>query len=192
MSAPASVAAGQDQSVAFIITHTIKAGEVERYESWLSDILGAVSSFHGYLGREIFRPAQGTRKYTTIVRFDSHDHLNAWVESDKRKSFVSGVTDMLEKGDQHQIRTGVDFWFTPEGVIAPKTWKQFLLTLTAVYPLSLIIPRLLDPLLIVAPVLGNQFIGGLLVAAILTALLTFVVMPRLTRLMERWLYEENR
>jgi hypothetical protein len=76
--------------------------------------------------------------------------------------------------------------------VSPKPWKQFLLTLTAVYPLSLIIPRLLDPLFRVAPFLGNQFISGLLVAAILTALLTFVVMPRFTRLVERWLYEETR
>jgi antibiotic biosynthesis monooxygenase (ABM) superfamily enzyme len=192
MSAPVSVSTSQDKSVAFIITHTVKAGEGERYERWLADILGAVSSFPGYLGRQVFPPAQGARKYTTIVHFDSHDHLEAWAESDKRKSFVGGVTDLLEKGDLHQIRTGVDFWFTPEGVVSPKPWKQFLLTLTAVYPLSLIIPRLLDPLFRVAPFLGNQLISGLLVAAILTALLTFVVMPRFTRLVERWLYKETR
>ena len=58
------------QSVAFIITHTIKAGEEERYEAWLIDMLSAVSRAPGYLGREVFRPAQGRRTYTSILRFD--------------------------------------------------------------------------------------------------------------------------
>lgn len=181
----------QNRTVALIITHTVKTGEEKRYEAWLTDILSAVSGFPGYLGREIFRPAQGTRTYTSIVRFDAASNLNAWVESDTRKSFVSRVSDLLEKGDVHEIRTGIDFWFTPEGVKPPRPWKQFLLTLSAVYPLSLLIPRLFSPLFSVAPLTAQPYIRGLLIAATLTALLTFVVMPRYTRLVKRWLYKES-
>lgn len=182
---------GQAKSVAFIITHTIKPGAENRYEDWLAEILRAVSNVPGYIGREIFRPAHGSRKYTSILRFDSLDGLNAWADSETRKSYVNQVNHLLEKGDQVEIRTGVDFWFTPEGIKPPKPWKQFLLTLSAVYPLSLIIPRLLRPLISIAPPLGHELIRGLLMAAILTALLTFVIMPRYTRLVKRWLYEET-
>lgn len=189
MSTPGSLTIDQNKSVALIITHTIKAGEEKRYEGWLTEILSAVSSCPGYLGREIFRPAQGTRTYTSIVRFDANNHLNAWVESETRNSLVSRVSDLLERGDVHEIRTGIDFWFTPEGVKPPKPWKQFLLTLSAVYPLSLIIPRLFSPLFRVVPILAQQFISGLLIAATLTALLTFVIMPRYTRLVKKWLYD---
>ena len=191
MSTTGRIEADQNRSVALIITHTIKTGEEKRYEAWLTEILSVVSSFTGYLGREIFRPTQGTRTYTSIVRFDANDHLNAWVESETRKSFVSRVSDLLEKGDVHEIRTGIDFWFTPEGVKPPKPWKQFLLTLSAVYPLSLIIPRLFSPLFSVAPLLGQPYIRGLLIAAALTALLTFVIMPRYTRLVKKWLYTDR-
>jgi antibiotic biosynthesis monooxygenase (ABM) superfamily enzyme len=185
-------AAGESASVAFIITHTIKAGEEKRYEDWLLDILNAVSRSSGYLGREIFRPAHGSRKYTTIIRFNSHEHLNAWAESDVRRSYVSSVSDLLERGDQHEIRTGIDFWFTPEGIRPPKRWKQFLLTLSAVYPLTLILPLLFGPLFsLVPPPLNDQFVKGFAVAASLTALLTFVIMPHYTRLVKRWLYEEK-
>lgn len=189
MSTPGSIAVDQGKSVALIITHTIKPGEEKRYEAWLTEILSAVSSFPGYLGREIFRPAPGTRTYTSIVRFDADDHLYAWVESESRSSFVNRVSDLLEKGDVHEIRTGIDFWFTPEGVRPPRPWKQFLLTLSAVYPLSLIIPMLFSSLFSAAPVLGRPFISGLLIAASLTALLTFVIMPRYTRLVKKWLYD---
>jgi len=178
------------KSVALVITHTIRAGEEKRYETWLTDILRAVSAFPGYLGREIFRPVQGRRTYTCIVRFDSNDHLKAWAESEVRKTFVSQVNDLLEKGDQHEIRTGIDFWFTPEGLRPPKPWKQFVLTLSAVYPLSLIISSL-TALLSVSPILTHPLIRGLLIALSLTALLTFVVMPRYTRLMKWWLYDQT-
>ncbi len=179
-------------TVAFIITHTIKAGTQKSYEDWLTDILRTVSNFPGYLGREIFRPGHGSRKYTTIVRFNSHEHLNAWAESDVRRSYINRVSDLLEQGDQYEIRTGIDFWFTPGGMKPPKPWKQFLLTLSAVYPLTLILPRLLGPLFsLVPPPLNDQLMKGFAVAASLTALLTFAIMPRYTRLVKRWLYEES-
>jgi antibiotic biosynthesis monooxygenase (ABM) superfamily enzyme len=192
MNAPNRNAVGDSASVAFIITHTIKRGEEKQYEDWLVDILRAVSSFPGYLGREIFRPAYGSRKYTTIVRFNSHEHLNDWAESDSRRSYVSRVNDLLEEGDQHEIRTGIDFWFTPGGIKPPKPWKQFLLTLSAVYPLALILPAVLGPLFsLVPPPLNDHLVKSFAAAASLVALLTFVIMPRYTRLVKRWLYEES-
>ena len=181
---------GDTATVAFIITHTVRAGNEKIYEDWLTAILDAVSRSAGYLGREIFRPAHGSGKYTTIVRFDSHEHLNAWADSAARRSYVSRVSDLLESGDRHEIRTGIDFWFTPDGVRPPKPWKQFLLTLSAVYPLTLILPWLLGPLFSLAPPsLNDQPVKGIVLAASLTALLTFVIMPRYTRLVKRWLYE---
>ena len=184
-----STKGGPAGTVAFIITHKIKAGAEKRYEAWLADILTASSGFPGYLGREIFRPSDGGRKYTSVVRFDSLDNLNTWSESETRQTFVSKVHDLLEQGDQVEIRSGIDFWFTPKGVKPPKLWKQFVLTVSAVYPLSLIIPFfILIPLGKLVPVLGNVFISSMLMAAILTGMLTFVVMPPYTRLLKRWLY----
>jgi len=46
------------------------------------------------------------------------------------------------------------------------------------------------PLLRIAPTLGNELVAGLLVAALLTSQLTFVVMPHYTRLAQKWHYEE--
>jgi antibiotic biosynthesis monooxygenase (ABM) superfamily enzyme len=191
MNPSSSVGMGQSKSVAFIITHTIKAGEEARYEAWLTEMLSTVSRAPGYLGREVFRPAQGMRTYTSIVRFDAYDHLNAWSASETRQALVSRVSDLLTKGDVHEIMTGIDLWFTPEHVKPPKPWKQFLLVLSAIYPLSLIVPSLFTPLFRVMPPLTHPLIRGLLVAAVVVGLMTFVVMPRYTQLVKRWLYEET-
>src|ERR671930_1452972 len=93
-------------SVAFIITHTIKAGEEARYEAWLTEMLSVVSRAPGYLGREVFRPPQGMRTYTSILRFDAYDHLRAWSAGDARKALISRISDLLTRGDVHEIRTG--------------------------------------------------------------------------------------
>jgi len=178
-------------TVAFVITHKIKPGEEKRYEDWLAEILVASSRFPGYLGREIFRPSDGGSKYTILVRFDSLDSLNAWAESETRASFICKVHDLLEQGDQVEIRSGIDFWFTPEGVRPPKLWKQFVLTVSAVYPLSLIIPLFLALLANLVPSVGNALIFSFLMAVVLTAMLTYVIMPSYTRLMQRWLYDEE-
>jgi antibiotic biosynthesis monooxygenase (ABM) superfamily enzyme len=191
MHTPSSVGMDPGNSVAFIITHTIKAGEEARYEAWLTEMLSAVSRAPGYLGREVFRPAQGMRTYTSIVRFDADDHLHAWSASETRHALVSRVSDLLTKGDVHEIRTGMDFWFTPEHATPPKAWRQFLLVLSAIYPLSRIVPSLFTPLFSVMPSLTHPLLRGLCIAAVVVGLMTFVVMPRYTRLVKRWLYEET-
>ena len=178
-------------SVAFIITHTIKAGEAARYEAWVTEMLSAVSRAPGYLGREVFRPAPGRRTYTSILRFDAYDHLHAWSASDTRKALISRVSDLLTKGDVHEIRTGIDFWFTPERAKPPKPWKQFLLVLSAIYPLSLLMPFLFTPLFRVAPPLTHPLLRGLCISAVVVGVMTFVVMPRYTRLVQRWLYADT-
>jgi hypothetical protein len=48
------------KSLPFIITYTVKCGEEEEYEHWLCQLLEAASRFPGYLGSEIFQPAQRT------------------------------------------------------------------------------------------------------------------------------------
>jgi uncharacterized protein len=190
MSNSGRTSADRSEPTAFIVTHVIKPGAEGRYEDWTREILSAVSGFPGYLGRDVVLPSHGDRKYTVVVRFDSHEHLKAWAESETRREFIRRADDLMEKGDQYEIRTGIDFWFEPKGVKPPKPWKQFLLTASAVYPLSLIIPKLLAPLFRIAPSLGGTLISGLLIAAILTALLTFVIMPHYTRLVSKWLYED--
>lgn len=192
MASPNADRDGRGQAAALIITHAVRPGAERRYEDWLADILREVSRTPGYVGREIFRPAKGANKYTSIVRFASAGDLNDWVDSESRRSYIGRVSDLLEDGDRREIRTGVDFWFTPEGSPAPARWKQFLLTTSAVYPLSLIIPRLLAPLFEAVPALDSRPVAALLMALSLTGLLTFVVMPPYTRLMRRWLFARAR
>ena len=191
MNHPEPASSEAHRSAVFVITHTVPPESHDLYEQWLSEILGAVSSAPGYLGREVFRPVRGKRTYTIIVRFDTEAHLQGWMTSTTRNAFIERVIHLLEKGDVHEVKTGIEFWFTPEGIQPPKRWKQFVLTVSAVYPLTLIIPRLLAPVLEHVPASIAPGLKGILMALSLTGLLTFVVMPHYTKLVHRWLYEDT-
>src|SRR5207245_1202860 len=90
--------------------------------------------------------------------------------------------------DRAQIRTGLETWFTVPGLPAPPTapprWKMALVTWLALLPqviiLSHVVPKGFPFLLSVA-----------LSTAIPVAMLTWVIMPRLTRLLYGWLYAQS-
>ena len=108
-----------DDIVTFIIQHKVRATHREQYEQWLRDIGREAERYPGHLGTNVIRPLDATGQYTIIIRFDQYDHLKAWVESDIRRKYIRRVEPILEGGDRIEIKSGLDFWFTPPGVRAP-------------------------------------------------------------------------
>lgn len=95
----------------------------------------------------------------------------------------------LHVDENIDINTGLEYWFTPpQGGKPAKAYKQFLITLSAIFPLTIVIPWLLQPLFLWLPTLDQFVIHHLVVAAGIVATVTYVVMPRYTRLVSRWLH----
>lgn len=181
------------QTTALVIEHMVKSGNEQRYKQWLAEIFEASKNFPGYLGREVFPPGGENKPYIIIVRFETDRDLQQWLDSPERKAFIEKMRDALQAGDKTFIKAGIDVWFTPADASqrAP-AYKQFLLTVGAIYPLSLFVPRLLSPLFEMTTAFGNPFIRGLAVTVILGWLMTYVVMPRLTHWLRGWLFEREK
>lgn len=184
MSDQATVTSAGDETVTGIIVHHPRADAREEYERWLLEIREVCSSFPGYLATDVIRPAGGHSSYTVIIRFAGVDALKAWMASDARRKQLQHIEHALEKGDRYEIRTGLDFWFSPPAVKPPKRWKQFLLTLSAIFPLTVVVPWAMLPWLNGVPMLLTK----LLIAAVIVALMVYAIMPRYTRLVSKWLY----
>ena len=182
-----------EESTALVIEHTIKKGNEQRYEKWLAEILEATKRSSGYLGREVFSPANAAKPYVSVVRFETGKDLQGWLNSPERKAFVEQLRDVLQDGDKTSIKAGIDIWFTPDSSpTKPPAYKQFLVTFAAIYPLTLIVPRLLAPLFEIAPPLKNPLVVGIVVTAIIVGLMTYVIMPRLTHRLHGWLFKPVR
>ena len=180
-----------EQGATAVITHRVCNGQQDSYESWLNEIGPVCRSYPGHLDLQIIRPIAGlTTTYTVIIRFDTVEHLHEWIYSQDRKRLIEEVRPLLAKDDDFFIRSGLDFWFTPEGARAkvPVRWKQFLVTWSAIYPLVLCIPLAIIEVLRRTGVPQNRYITTLIASGIIVFLMVYVIMPRYTRLVQRWLF----
>ena len=75
----------------------------------------------------------------------------------------------------------------PQPLKKPNRWKQFLLTVSAVYPLTLLIPEVLRITSHLIPALREGVVRGILAAALLVASVMFVIIPFCNRVFKKWL-----
>ncbi|WP_058375908.1 antibiotic biosynthesis monooxygenase [Pandoraea norimbergensis] len=177
-------------SVTAVIEHHVRAESVAAYEQWLKRIVPIAERFPGHRGVHVLRPVPGSTVYTVTLRFDSLPHAEDWFQSDARQTLLSEVTPFLARDEQRQTVTGLEFWFHPApGQKPAKRYKQFLLTLSVIFPLTMIVPLPVRWLALQLPWLDNFVVTKLLAAAIIVGLMTYVIMPRVTRAAARWLYE---
>ena len=163
--------------------------QIPAYENWLKQMVPLAQGADGHRGVNVIRPHGQNEEYTIVLHFASETSLRHWLESDTRKQMIEKVRPLLNTDEKIDIKTGLEFWFTP-----PETrknappYKQFLLTLSAIFPLSILIPWLLSPLLSVLPFLSIPLVKPFLTSLLIVGLMTFVIMPRYVRLVAKWLY----
>lgn len=181
-----------DQSATVVISHHVRAGQEANYEEWLGEIVPLSKTYPGHIGVQIIRPVAGaTTKYTAIVRFDSRDHLLGWMQSKDRNRLIEKAQPLLEDDDKFDVLNGLDFWFTPEGakVRLPTRWKQFLVTWSAIYPMAIGVPLALNATIGRLGFLDDYYFRSLIVTCIVVLLMVYVIMPRYTKLVHRWLFD---
>lgn len=173
-----------------VITHRIREGAAPAYETWLQEIGPICRGSVGHLDWQIIRPIPGlSGTYTVVIRFDTEAHLRAWMGSDERKRLIDQVRPLFADEDRFHIRTGLDIWFAdPSSVRPPVRWKQFIVTWSAIYPLVLLMPLLVAPLLRTLHFPENRYLSSLVITGAVVLLMAYVVMPTYTRLIRRWLF----
>jgi antibiotic biosynthesis monooxygenase (ABM) superfamily enzyme len=209
MTAPAA----SDTSVAVVTTFHVRPGREAELEAFFCDIGRAVSRFPGFLGRRIIRPRSAAEvlgappyrefpeqrtqvetdtehdlpEYVSVFRFDSYPHLRAWTQSAERRERLERVRPLvLDEQYKETVLTGLERWFTlpwQPDLRPPPRIKMAIITLLAAYPLGYVI-ALLGPCLAPLPMPLRM----LVMTASIVFLLTWVVMPSMTRLFRPWLY----
>ena len=180
-----------EQGATVVITHRVREGRHADYERWLNQIAPLCKGSPGHLDWHIVRPIPGlTETYTVIIRFDTRAHLQEWMESPARARLIEKVKPLFVTGDDFFISSGLDFWFTPGGARAkvPVRWKQYLVTWSAIFPLVLGAPLVVAPVLRYLGVPNNHLLTTLFVTGTVVYLMVYVVMPRYTKLIQRWLF----
>ncbi len=168
-----------------IITVSVKPGMEEAYRDWVDRIRLVEAKFPGYQGLQLQPPIPGLQEnWVSLLRFDTAEHLNAWLESDARRDALREVEPFIDKREQ-QVATAFSGWFTFSDAPgqAPSSWKQSMIVLLTLYPIVMLEQLFLNPLLHSLGMAEAIFIGNLLSVAATG----FVLIPLAIRAFEWWL-----
>lgn len=178
--------------VAMVFTHRVAKDKVEDYLAWRRKAIAAQTHYPGYLATEFFKP-HGTfqNEWVDIVRYRSVEDLNRWMESEERQALLKELDPIVESMHAHPL-TGLESWFAlnrgPGATVSgPPPWKQALTVLLALYPTVMVL-TFLNPLWRKLSIAEAMLIGNFLSVS----LLTYLVMPRVSRFLSFWLEAPTR
>lgn len=178
--------------VTTVVRRRVRHGREADYETWLARLQADAAHLDGFLGAEVHPPrSTAERTYTSIFRFASLERRDAFQRSDLNQRALHDVVDLVEADPIWDTYTGLELWFTPPpGTIAPQPvrWRMALLLGTVVYLLVLIFGT------IASATLGDlpSPLRLAIVIAVEITLMTYVLLPHLTRRLARWIYPTAR
>lgn len=177
------------EAVTTVVRRRVKPERRDEYESRLRRLQAdAAAAAPGYLGAEVHPPPPGVvAEYVSVFRFASVDELDAFERSDLRRSFVADVADLVEADAVWDRHTGLEFWFAPPpgtAVAQPVRWRMALVVGAVVYALVLVLGSVAAAALDSWPVPLRL----LVVIAVEITLMTYVLLPWLTRRLARWIF----
>lgn len=175
---------GDEDVVTLIVRHRIKPGQFSAYESWLRKTTHVAANYPGHLGVNVMRDGDQS---VCVLRFCGTVELQDWLDSDDRRQLISEVLPLLEEGDQVEIETAREFWFTPTQSTPPPRWKQACISFLVILPLSLIVPLLWQPLFSSYSWFGSYLPSNVLITLTIVILVVYLFMPKATALFSFWL-----
>ena len=182
----------ENQGATVVITHHVIDAKQQVYEAWLNEIGPICRRSTGNIDWQVIRPIPNfSFAFTIILRYDTLENLKQWVESTERARLVEKVKPVLMKDDKYLVKSGLDFLFLSEAEPSkiPVRWKQYFVTWSAIYPLSLIVPLGILPLLRSMNIPQSRYIDSLFISGVIVFIMVYLLMPSYTRLIKKWLYE---
>ena len=179
------------EPVTIVVRRRVRAGSEQFYEDWLNRLTSEAQTLQGYLGAQFQKPSASGAPYTSVFRFNSLESLEAFEQSDMRAKFLAEIAPHVAADAVWDRTTGLEVWVeAPKGTIVaqPSPHRMAFVLIVVVFALVLTLNAVLSP-----------FIGGLplavrlLITVILqVTLMTYLIMPRVTRLLARWIFPSTK
>ena len=187
--------------VTVIVRRIAKKDKIKEFEEWLSGISKEVSRQEGSMGIDIIKPTpnisnKSKPEYVIIFRFNTYDNLDKWEKSPIRHEWLQKGRKLAESDYDVQKLTGLEFWFTPYfkdesspmiPLQPPPRYKMVIVTIPVI---SILLMTLVPQIHFLTEMLSIPFPIRLVIALTITVLLmTYVIMPLLTKLLKPWLFK---
>jgi hypothetical protein len=176
---------GSQGPVTAVIMTTVTPGQEQEFERRHPRVKERQSTYPGFLGCEV-QPPTGTfqQEWVTLLRFDSNEHLDNWLESDERRQLLREADEIIDRSSERRVRTSFEGWFKfGADHRPPPSWKQSAIVLLVLFPVVMLEITFLNPILAWMNVSPATFIANV----ISVGALTWPLIPLASRAMGWWL-----
>ena len=182
---------GMSAPVTVSVTRHIDPSQETEMRAWVQAGTSLAENFDGFLGSGWVRPSQDSPEWHMLYRFADADALSRWEASPQRAWWLEAAQGRIES-TRTERRTGIEGWFDEPAVVEslspapvpPPRWKQACTIFLVFFPLSLVANWGLGH----TPVADWPLpLRVLLTVLVMTPLMTYVLLPWITRTMSWWL-----
>jgi uncharacterized protein len=174
--------------VSAVIATRLRPGNEAAYRAWEQKIAAAQTKARGFQGYRFEPPISGVQEsWLAIVRFDSEENLQAWMNSPARLNLLKEAEPFTEEFHARIVRTGFDQWFKlPDGASPPAAWKMNMLVLLMLYPVVFLFGTWVQTPVLMGRV-GLPFWFAMFVGNVVSVLLLNWLVPAVGRSFGWWL-----
>jgi hypothetical protein len=167
------------------ITRKVRVGCEAEFQEALREFFQASFAHGGVLGASMLTPPPGSdsREYGILRTFASETERDAFYESPMFKGWEERAKPLTEGEPVYRQLHGLEAWFRSPHHPPPR-WKMAAATFLGVFPVAMILNLTLGPLIHSWHFLLRNALFNMCVVA----LLTWVVMPLVTRWLSGWLH----
>ena len=189
--------AGAALPVTVSITRSVQPERIAEVTLWVQAGVNLANRYPGFLGSGWVRAAEGSDDWHMLYRFADQALLESWETSDDRTAWLEEGRELVVES-RVERRTGIEGWFDAPGEeagdlgvpFAPPRWKQATSIFIGFLPVNLAFTLLV-----------TTFVPGwnglptalkvLLTTMVLTPIMAYWVLPRVTALLRPWLQRGN-
>src|SRR5262245_24864752 len=172
------------------ITRRVKPGCETEFQAALREFFQASFAHGGVLGATMIMPPPGSdsREFGILRTFANEKERDNFYASPIFKAWEKKCEPLTETNSwTHRPLHGLEAWFRSPHTPPPR-WKMAVATFLGVFPVATVLSWSLGPKLLPLHFLMRNVIFN----ACVVVLLTWAVMPLVTRVMQGWLHADER
>jgi uncharacterized protein len=166
------------------ITRRVRPGCEAKFQEGLHDFLHDSFAHGGVHGASMIVPPAGSseREFGILRTFANEAERDAFYASPLFKAWDERAKTLTEGEPQSRELHGLEAWFRSPGR-PPEKWKMAVATVIGVYPTSLVLSLTIGNIMQGWPLA----VSSLVMAVSMVAVLTWIAMPFVTRLLRGWI-----
>lgn len=171
-----------------VITERVKPSLVAQFEEWTERANANLAAAEGFLGIDTIKVEEDTPLYVTLIHFKTRQQLDDWQGSQRHRHLLDELEPMIDHKTVRRAEGLEILYSLPQRNRRqnPSYWRQVAVVTPVVFGLIVLVDWLLTPLDALPSLL---FLA--ISVAIVSMLLTWPVMPSVTRVFRTFLYPED-